>query len=147
MDGRRDGGPGSVRRRYGGARIRREGEGRAERGDGDHAECDPCREPVENRRALLQPDVAPAHASHDGSEQLRAAGGPGDPCRHDKEAQCIARQRAPGMPEPTGQRIADDHDEHGRHGGEREQGGGGGPDDVEDPLQPSGPEVATHRLG
>ena len=51
------------------------------------------------------------------------------------------------MPETTGQRIADDRDEHGRHGCEREHGSRDGPDDVEDPLQPSGPLVATHRPG
>ena len=51
------------------------------------------------------------------------------------------------MPEPTGQRIADDHDEHGRHGRERQHGGDGRPDDVEDPLRPSDLGLAIHRRG
>ena len=47
------------------------------------------------------------------------------------------------MPEPTGQRIADDDDEHGRHGREREQRGDDRPDDVEDPLRDSARLLAT----
>ena len=146
VQGRRDRGARSVRRRCGGSSTRRVGEGRAERGDGEHAERDPCSQPVEHRRAPVYLDVAAAHVGHDGSEQLRATGRPGDPGRNDEDAQCIG-QGAPGIPETTGQGIADDRDEDGGHGRERQQGGGGGPGDVEDPLQASGAVVATHRPG
>ena len=59
---------------------------------------------VEHRRAPAQSDLAAAHVGHDGTEQLRAAGGPGHPGRQDEDAQRIARQRSPGVPETTGQR-------------------------------------------
>ena len=133
--------------RSAGPRAGRQREGRAERREGEHPECDACRQAIEDRRALAHPDLAVAHVRHHRSEQLRAAGHPGHPGRHDEEAQRIAWQRPPGVPQAAGQWIAHDQDEHGRHGREGEQGGDRGADDVEDPARATAPGRATHRLG
>ena len=84
---------------------------------------------------------------HDGAEELSATSGPRHPGRQDEEAEHIAGEWPPGVPEPVRQRIADDDDEHGRHGGEGEQGGDRGADDVEDPARATATGRATHRLG
>ena len=58
------------------------------------------------------------------------------------------REWSPGVPEASGQWIADDHDQHDRHGGERQQSSAGGAGDVEDPpAVRREPDDASHRPG
>jgi hypothetical protein len=88
----------------------------------------------------------PATDVHDHRpEQLSAAGGPGHPGRQDEEAQCVARHRPPGMSEPAGQWIADNHHQHGRHGRKGEKRGRTGAGDVDNPPRVAAAGGATHR--
>ena len=103
----------------------------AEARQGEHAERDSCRHAVENRRALPHADLAVAHVGHDGPDELRAAGDPCHPGRQDEQAQRRMWERSPAVPQASGQGIPDDHHEHDRHGGEREESSAGGADDVE----------------
>ena len=121
--------------------------GCAEGRDGEHAERDACGHAIEDRRAGTQADLPAPHVGDHRPEQLRATGGPGHPGRQDEDAERIARQRPPGMPETARQWIADNHHEHGRHGRKGEQRGDGGADDVEEPPRPPAPGAVTHRTG
>jgi hypothetical protein len=135
--------------RHAGARPGGHREGRADARQGEHTERNSCRHTVEHRRAAAQADLAGAHMGHDGTEELRAAGGPGHPGRQDETAQRRLGERSPVVPEASAQRVPDDHDKHDRDGGEREKGRAGGADDVDDPPGPGEARKrrATHRRG
>ena len=130
--------------RRAGPRAGRQCEGCAQGREGEHAERNARGHAVEDRRAKTYANLPTPHVVDHRPEQLRAAGGPGHPGRQDEEAQRIARQRPPGVPETARQRIADDHHEHGRHGRKGEKGGDGGAGDVEDRPRMPPPGRVTH---
>ena len=105
----------------------------AEARQGEHAESDTRRQAVEDRRALPHSDLAVAHMRDHGPDELGAAGDPCHPGRQDEHVQRRMGEWSPVVPQTSGERIPDDHHEHDRHGGEREEGGAGGADDVENP--------------
>ena len=125
--------PGARSDRGAGPGPRGEAERAADGGESEHADGDARREAIHDRRALPHPDLAAPDVRHHRTEQLRAAGRPGHPCRQDEETQRVAGRRPPRVAEPARQRVAHDGDEYGRHGREGEHRGERGAHRVEGP--------------
>ena len=78
--------------------------------------------------------LAAANVRRDTPDQLGTARGPGDPRSQCDDEERVAGLGLPRVCQAARQRVADDHDEDQRHGGERQERRGDGTEHVEQSL-------------